>query len=239
MENLDPREIKKFYNGVDEVWPQNDRWHDYNQAQIKKYIHKSLRKFLIENRMILNAGSGGNNYDIKAEMYHVDIVENKIRKYKNNFVGSIEDMPFNNDYFDIVICVGSVINYCDAAKAIRELTRVLKHNGILILEFENSSSFEFRKTPAYRANVSIVTTSYFGKPHKIWVYSLKYITKLLFNNNIRILNICSYHILSSLIYYYTKNENVAAKYTYFDVLLRHIPVIRNSSGNILLLGKKI
>lgn len=239
MGKLEPREVKEFYNNVDEVWPQNDKWHDYNQAEIKKYIHKTLSKFLFENCIILNAGSGGNDYDIRAEMYHVDIVENKIKKYKNHVVSSIEDMPFSNDYFDIVICVGSVINYCDAVKAISELTRVLKRKGILILEFENSHSFEFRKTPAYRTNVSIVTTSYFGNPHRIWVYSLNYIAKLLFSNKIKILNIYSYHILSSLLYYYTKDENVAAKFTILDYLLRHIPIIRNSSGNILLSGKKI
>ncbi len=239
MENLDRNEVKEFYDGIDNVWPQNDKWHDYNQSEIKNFIHKSLDKILSKSCMILNAGSGGNTYDISLEMYHIDIVENKIKKYKRHFVGSIEDMPFNDDYFDIVICVGSVINYCDAVKSISELARVLKHSGMLVLEFENSYSFEFRNTSAYRANVSLVTTSYFGKPHKMWVYSFNYISKLLFNNKIKILDIYPYHILSSLFYYYTKNENIAAKYTYLDSFLRHIPILRKHSGNILLLGKKM
>lgn len=234
MDKLDEVKIQKFYEEVNHVWPLNDKWHEYNQKEINKFIHQ----FCFENSKILNAGSGGNDYGLINDMYHVDIAENKIRNYKYHFVSSIEQMPFEDSSFDVVICVGSVINYCDAMIALKEIARVLKKNGILILEFENSYSFEFKGTQAFKANASIVTTQYFNRPHKMWVYSLKYIVNILCNNNITIKTVYPFHILSSFAYYYNNNENEAAKYTIFDMFCRYIPILRKYSGNVILLGRK-
>lgn len=234
MDNFDAHEIKDFYENVDSVWPQNDDWHAWNQKEIKRYIHK----FNFENCKILNAGSGGNCYGLKLDMCHVDIAENKIKNTSNYVVSSIEALPFENNCFDVVICVGSVINYCDAVKSIHEMTRVLKPNGLLILEFENSYSYEFKSTKAYKSNASVVTTNYFNKPHKMWVYSLKYICSIMHENGLIPSNIYPFHILSCFSYFHNKNENQAAKYASFDKLFRYIPIIRKNSGNIILTGKK-
>lgn len=234
MEKLDEKEIQKFYEEVDCVWPLNDKWHKYNQKEIKKFIHR----FSFENCKILNAGSGGNDYGLNNNMYHIDIAENKIKNQKHYFVGSIEQMPFKDSSFDVVICVGSVINYCDAIIALNEISRVLKKNGILILEFENSYSFEYRGTQAFKANTSIVTTQYFSCSHKMWVYSLKYIINILRKNNFTIKTVYPFHILSSLAYYFNKSENAAAKYIVLDIFCRYIPILRRYSGNVILLGSK-
>lgn len=234
MNKLDGSKIQKFYEEVDRVWPLDDKWHEYNQKEIQKFIHQ----FSFENCKILNAGSGGNDYGLNNDMYHIDIAENKIRNQKHHFVSSIEKMPFKDSSFDVVICVGSVINYCDAIIALNEIARVLKKNGLLILEFENSYSFEFRGTHAFKANASIVTTQYFNRPHKMWVYSLKYIVNILHQNNFFIKTIYPFHILSSFAYYSNKNENKAAKYTTLDMFCRHIPILRRYSGNVILLGSK-
>lgn len=231
MNNVDKEKVRNFYKNVDTVWPKYDKWHLVNQKEIVKFIH---RLNLNQNCNILNAGSGGNNYGLDIDMHHVDIAENKICKFKHYTVGDIEKMPFTNEYFDISLCVGSVINYCDAFAAIREISRVTKHKGLLILEFENSFSFEFKNTDAFKSNASIITTNYFNKPHTMWVYSLEYIISILNNYNFIIDKIYTYHILSSIIYYYTKNENAAAKYAVFDIILRYIPIIYKYSGNVIL-----
>ena len=234
MDKLDGAKIQKFYEEVECVWPTNDKWHEYNQKEIKKFIHQ----FRFESCEILNAGSGGNDYGLCNDMCHVDIAENKIKNFKRHYVSNIKQMPFNDSSFDIVICVGSVINYCDAIIALNEIARVLKKNGILILEFENSYSFEFKDTEAFKANASIVSTQYFNQSHKMWVYSLNYITNILRNNNIAVNTVYPFHILSSLAYYYNKNENKAAKYAVLDILFRYIPILRKYSGNLILLGNK-
>lgn len=234
MDKFDSNEIKDFYENVDTVWPENDNWHIWNQKEIKKYINT----FHFHNCKVLNAGSGGNDYGLDVDMYHVDIAENKIKNTAQYVVSSIEKLPFEDNCFDVVICVGSVINYCDAVKSISELGRVLKSKGLLILEFENSYSFEFKNTKAYKQNAAIITTSYFNKPHKMWVYSLDYICRILSENNITYSNIYPFHILSSFAYFYTKDENKSAKYTSLDKIFRHIPIIRKISGNIILTGTK-
>ena len=231
MDKLDVKEIKHFYENVDGVWPLHNKWHDINQLEIKSYI----KKLKIEKSYkILNAGSGGNNYGLSIEMYHMDIAANKILNQKNFVVGSIEAIPFEDETFDVVICVGSVLNYCDAISAITEMSRVLKRGGLLVIEFENSYSFEFKNTTAFKSNAAIITTSYFNRPHKMWVFSSKYICRILQECNMKVNDLYAYHILSSIAYYYIKDENKAAKYSVFDKILRHIPFIHRYSGNIIL-----
>ena len=120
MQQLDEEKIKDFYNSVDNVWGNNDPWHDYSRSFISIYIGK---KDIFKDSIVLNAGSAGNTYTIDCKnMYHVDIAEEKIKNAKNAFVASVENLPFEDNYFDNIICVGSVLNYCDAFNAISELS---------------------------------------------------------------------------------------------------------------------
>ncbi|MDE6063654.1 MAG: class I SAM-dependent methyltransferase, partial [Lachnospiraceae bacterium] len=138
---LDQDKIKSFYNSVTDVWGIDDPWHEYSKKVISSFIkHKDI----FRNSVVLNAGSAGNSYGIECNlMYHVDIADEKIKNIDNAVIASIEKMPFNDLFFDNILCVGSVLNYCDALTAISELARVLKPNGNLILEFESSWGFEY------------------------------------------------------------------------------------------------
>jgi len=156
MNHLDQESIKNFYENVSEVWPKDNTWYLYLKSGIEKYIKKRCNS--LNNPCILNAGSGGNNYGIVSDnMYHVDIVENKIANLKNAVVSSIEKLPFSDAMFDYAICVGSVINYCDAVTSIAEMSRVIKKHGKLILEFENSFSFEYFGRKEYGKSAEIVS----------------------------------------------------------------------------------
>ena len=71
---------------------------------------------------MLNAGSGGSIYNgISGKFFHVDISDKFIKELPNSYVASIENLPFNTNFFDTAICVGSVINYCDALTALSEI----------------------------------------------------------------------------------------------------------------------
>lgn len=52
-----------------------------------------------------------------------------------------EDMPFDNDFFDVAICVNALDHVDDLEKTIREIARVLKTGGRLI------GQFNFRESP--------------------------------------------------------------------------------------------
>ena len=78
----------------------------------------------------------------------MDIIEEYISKFDNYIVRFIEKIPLNDNTIDIIICVGSILNYVDSFKAIKEFNRVLTLNGLL-LEFEHSNSAGFLFTRNY------------------------------------------------------------------------------------------
>lgn len=82
MKNIDPKNIKAFYDQADSPWPQNNKWHDINQFEIKKAIQKLK---LSSASIVLNAGSGGNDYGLNVQLHNIDISANK-NKALNNFI---------------------------------------------------------------------------------------------------------------------------------------------------------
>ena len=232
MQKLDEEKIKDFYNSIDNVWGNNDPWHDYSQSVISMYIGK---KGIFKDSIVLNAGSAGNTYNIDCKnMYHVDIAEEKIKNAKNAVVATIENLPFENNFFDNIICVGSVLNYCDAFNAISELSRVLKPNGNLIIEFESSWGYEYINTESYKQDACIITTEYIEAQHRQWLYSHKYIFKILSSYNLKIIQKKSFHIADGLLSRICSDQT-AVKYTkILDKVLRHAPILKEHGNNIIL-----
>ncbi len=93
-------------------------------------------------------------------------------------IGSIEKIPLADNVFDFIICVGSVLNYCDPMKVMEEFRRVLKNTGYLILEFESSRTFELILKHDYNKSAVFVETFYKGGTEKIWYFSEDYIKQL-------------------------------------------------------------
>ncbi|MEC0232714.1 class I SAM-dependent methyltransferase [Paenibacillus alba] len=241
MDKLNQEEVSNFYNSVEDIWPANDKWHRYTRKVIEKYIHQTIStENLLPNDMkILNAGSAGEEYSVQGEHYHVDIAQERIKHRPNSFVTSIENLPFSDNFFDICICVGSVINYCnDALQAISEFSRVLKSNGLLILEFDSSNSFEYLFTPAFSQSAHIIKTFYDGTEQRIWVYSNDYIENLLKTANFTMKNTKNFHIASSLFYKLTSLSNISSKFSFLDKWLHKTPLSKFSCNVILSVVKK-
>jgi ubiquinone/menaquinone biosynthesis C-methylase UbiE len=223
-------EVKEFYEQIEKVWPENDKWHQYSRYQILRYI---ARMEYNTNAYLLNAGSGGSDYDLTYRMMHVDIAENKISCFSEYVASSIENLPFNENIFTDIICVGSVINYCDAIAAIFELSRVLKSGGSLILEFESSWGYEHRKSSSFKQDADIVQLPYFGKLHNQWIYSPKYISNILKMAGFYINDEYRFHYLSGISFSKYQDENRAVRYVKFDSLCRRIPFMRQYSNNVI------
>lgn len=232
MDSVNLYEIKKFYNEVLEIWALNDVWHQWSRSQIQKYLNAV--PFSCQDSL-LNAGSGGNDYGITCkEMTHVDIAEKKLEGIKNAIVSNIESMPFSDSQFDGIICVGSVINYCDASAVIAEFSRVSKPGAILVLEFENSGGYEYRKREYYKESAAVVTVQFQGSAHTQWLYSAPYIKSLLKAHHFSIQDAYPYHICSSLALSLNGLEKVSVKYAQFDILARKIPPLANHANNYIL-----
>jgi len=238
MNSIDLNEIRQFYNDVESVWSEQDEWHMYSKKQILNFIGKCG---FLENTYILNAGSGGSDYNLKyKQMLHVDIAENKIKDKEHYLVSSIENLPVSTNSFDNVICVGSVINYCDPMCAVSELSRVLKHSGYLILEFESSWGFEYAKcSNIYKQDAVVAKIEYLGEHHNQWLFSPKYIKGILKIHKFSIIKEHKFHILSGM-FSKSKNDTESVKSAErFDKFMRFIPYTGNRANNIIYLCKKL
>ena len=78
-----------------------------------------------------------------CEVYGVDISEDTINSAKRLAerekiacafkIGSAEDLPYPDGYFDKVVCSSSLEHFKDDIKALKEMCRVLKPNGSVVL----------------------------------------------------------------------------------------------------------
>jgi len=88
------------------------------------------------------------------EVYGLDIYDPKDEKlYPNQFVGNIEDgTPFKSSFFDTVF-MGEVIEHLACpGKALGEIYRVLKKDGVFILDTPNVYSLERMLRFAFKRN---------------------------------------------------------------------------------------
>ncbi len=241
MPSIDPKYIADKYNSMNLVWNPADKWHLVTHKMIADFIHNSLFQIGISDyKCILNAGSAGNNYNINGQkLFHIDLAAKKLINISNSIVGNIEQIPFKDKTFDLIICVGSVLNYCDPLFVFSEFSRVIKISGYIILEFENSLTFELLGKTGFNKGVTLVETFYYGSKETIWYFSETYIKNLIELYKFEILRTDKCHIISPLIYRIIKNEKLASIFATLDPFLIHFPIInRFSSNSVLLLQKK-
>ena len=105
-------------------------------------------KLLDKGDRLLDIGCGDGTLGYFAknkykEVYGVDISEEalKIAKKRDIIVEKVnlneEKLPFENDYFDAVTCLDVIEHVFEPRDLIREINRVLKRGGILIISTPN------------------------------------------------------------------------------------------------------
>lgn len=110
-------------------------------------------------RRVLDVGCG-NGYVLSryakegALVYGVDLTETGIDLCRRRFdfsglnghftVGSAEDLPYPDNAFDVVCSMGVLHHTPDTEKAVREIFRVLKPGGRLIVMFYHRNSAKLR-----------------------------------------------------------------------------------------------
>lgn len=76
---------------------------------------------------------------LKGEVMGVDIVlpENKPKNYSKMIKASVEKMPFKDNSIDTIVLSGVIEHLENPLKALREMNRVLKPEGRLLMETPN------------------------------------------------------------------------------------------------------
>ena len=109
---------------------------------------------LLKDLLKLDQTSDFVGLDFSHQMLQKNVLSEKEQKRVTLIRGSAFDLPFKNNNFDAVVCTRFIHQYSDSLKRqlIKEFRRVLKENGIAIIEFYSIGPwilrypFKFHKT---------------------------------------------------------------------------------------------
>jgi ubiquinone/menaquinone biosynthesis C-methylase UbiE len=150
---IDENTVKEFYNNeyYKNIVANSDiAWH---------YKHIATKLGNPKKKKILDiaCGTGEWLYHFSkrgAITFGIDISEAAISHCKKKFIngefsqGSAEKLPFEDNYFDIVTCMGSLEHFPDKNKALMEMARVSKKEAKILILVPNSE-FLARKLGLY------------------------------------------------------------------------------------------
>lgn len=131
----------------------------YSDKSWMGYAFRARRQRVIElfdqpGRKVLDVGCGPGVMvpalmELGCEFWGVDSSTEMVRQARDNFgtlgkahfsLGTAESLPFADDVFDAVICMGVIEFVDDDGCALEEMVRVLKPGGSLIVAFPNKVS---------------------------------------------------------------------------------------------------
>lgn len=127
----------------------NDTAQDYNKSSDGQFV-EPMYEVLVdeieksESARILDVGCGNGNLfnllsDGKYELFGIDFSENMVGEARKNCknasfsLADAENLPFENDSFDIVVCNASFHHYVHPEAVLSEMHRVLKDGGKLLI----------------------------------------------------------------------------------------------------------
>ena len=140
--------IEKYY----------DRYKHYDTERTNDY-HNSLRRLelnilkkYVKGNIVLDVGCGTGLVmkellEDSKKIYGIDFSEGMLVKAKEkNLIVSKADgtnLPFNDNSFDVVYSVRVLPHIPNVIKVLREIKRVVKKDGLLILEFYSPYNLKF------------------------------------------------------------------------------------------------
>jgi len=134
------------------------QWNIFSKTQFDSFTKQPISEKRLETALgqpletigglkILEAGSGAGRFTevllkYGAEVYSFDLSSAVEANYKNNmphqnltlFQGDILDIQFKDEFFDISLCLGVLQHTPDTIESIKELTRVLKKGGKIVID---------------------------------------------------------------------------------------------------------
>jgi SAM-dependent methyltransferase len=237
MVGFDQVEVSERYNSIPTIWDVNDKWHSRTHDMIKSFITTSVMSIPQEQRAkTLNAGSAGYSYDLgETGMCHLDLAKTKISSLSNAVLGNVQKMPFKSSTFGLIVCVGSVINYCDPVRVFEEFKRLLITKGYLILEFESSRTLELLGKPSFNNSVVLTDTFYNGTKERLWYFSERFVQQLALEFEFEICARDTCHVISPLVYRMIRSESFASRFAFLDGFRHRIPGINLFASNVIYL----
>lgn len=153
------RKIKNNYNREDAWKDRGKEVHHWQRTEQKKIADLLSEKCNIS----LDIGSGRGDFlpmllDVSKKVFALDFAE-KLLKYSKKEIGSnrvshicgdAEKIPFSSNTFDLVLGIQVIGHTSNPNIMLKEINRVLKKGGILILSTGNPLSFSHIWKTTYR-----------------------------------------------------------------------------------------
>lgn len=139
------RVTKEFYDKTAEKY--DTRHTNYMLSHMRKAEKRLISKYAFGKVLDIGCGtgyhfsSGSTGLDVSLAMLN----EAKKKGCTLNIQGDAESLPFPDKSFDTILCIFTVLNMCSLDRAVNEMKRVLKKNGIIIISV--SSVWERRNKP--------------------------------------------------------------------------------------------
>lgn len=134
-----------FYDRFAEQF--DDKMNMYDTNRRLQVIFEELLTEDLREKALLDAGSGTGWFSREAivrgaKVVSLDVGENILAQVakkcdSKRIVGSVLDIPFEDEHFDVVLSTEVIEHSPDPKKAVQEMHRVLKKKGILVLTVPN------------------------------------------------------------------------------------------------------
>ncbi len=148
--------VSAIKKGIDNPFINKDDWEEMEESTLQLVL-KYLKTFPESQKIkILDVGVGLGRLiekiklsvkDIQIEFYGVDISLNCLtiarEKGINVALAKIEDLPYQENYFDIVICTDVLEHVIDLNSSINKMLGCLKQEGYLIVRVPNKENLEY------------------------------------------------------------------------------------------------
>lgn len=139
MYGKDSEEARRIFNTYGKYYNESEE-RNPNRKHLNQILFSMMKD--VKGKKILDAGCGAGNYckilaDMEAEVFGIDIsprmidlAKEQCKDYKIDFrISDIENTPFDDNGFDIVISAFSLLYKKDLRSVLREFKRVLKKDG--------------------------------------------------------------------------------------------------------------
>lgn len=147
------KDKKKFFNEMAVSWDQR-----FYTPELKERLPSLVSLFHLQaGSKVLDVGAGTGGiipYLLQAvgpggSIWAIDFAEEMVMVGKKKFteenrvifqLAAVESLPFEDQFFDHIVCFGAFPHFEDKAKALEEMGRVLKMGGTLIIAHALSSA---------------------------------------------------------------------------------------------------
>jgi len=234
----DKSKVFQEYNSPNRIYGSEDKCQRRTYDSVQGFVEKYVIPIANEDSAILNVASATNSFGLpEKNMQHFDITSAKTSHFPRTDTGSRECIQFSAQVYDIVVCTGSVLNYADPMEAFEEFSRVLRPEGFLVLEFENSNTLELLFTKNFNKKAVFVNASDPGKQPQ-WHYSDSWIDELLELNKFEAVKKRKFNYSFSDQHQFAEDENSARIFFELDPVIRFVPFARNFASNTIVLCQK-